>query len=85
MYFFLPDKKDGLSNLVKMINSKPGFFNQQFNLWKVELPKFRIPEFKFSSEFEAKETMKGTRLDLLFKPGGSRKWWILLTVETFSF
>ncbi|XP_010999445.1 PREDICTED: serpin-ZXA-like [Populus euphratica] len=37
MHFFLPDKKDGLSNLVKMINSKPGFFNQQFNLWKVEL------------------------------------------------
>uniref|UniRef100_B9N6P5 Serpin domain-containing protein n=1 Tax=Populus trichocarpa TaxID=3694 RepID=B9N6P5_POPTR len=62
MYFFLPEKNDGLPDLVKMFDSKPGFFNQEFELRKVELPKFCF-------EFEAKETMKEMGLDRPFKPG----------------
>ncbi|CAK7335293.1 unnamed protein product [Dovyalis caffra] len=70
MFFFLPDKKDGLLNLVKMLNSKPGFFNQQFDLQsRVELPDFWIPRFKFSYHFEASETLKEMGLQLPFYPG----------------
>ncbi|KAG6741864.1 hypothetical protein POTOM_055144 [Populus tomentosa] len=56
------EKNDGLPDLVKMFDSKPAFFNQEFELRKVELP-------KFSFEFEAKETMKEMGLHRPFKPG----------------
>ncbi|CAK7335295.1 unnamed protein product [Dovyalis caffra] len=69
MYFFLPDEKDGLPNLVKMFNSKPGFLNQQFNLRLKELDDFWIPKFKFSFEFEASETKKELGLHRPFCPG----------------
>lgn len=70
MYFFLPEKKDGLSNLVRMFNSKPGFFNQKFDLWRVELNDFWIPKFNFSFEFEASQTMKEMGLKRPFETRG---------------
>ncbi|KAJ4833095.1 hypothetical protein Tsubulata_001075 [Turnera subulata] len=73
MYFFLPDKRDGLFDLVKMLSSKPGFFNQQFALQREELTDFWIPRFKFSAEFEATETMKEMGLDLPFMTLGEFK------------
>ncbi|KAA8530476.1 hypothetical protein F0562_005185 [Nyssa sinensis] len=58
MYFFLPHEVDGLQNLVHKFNSNPGFLNQQFTLWKENLPNFWIPRFKFSFQFEASESIK---------------------------
>ncbi|PSR87751.1 Serpin-ZX like [Actinidia chinensis var. chinensis] len=70
MYFFLPDDNTGLPNLVEKFNSNPGFLTQQFGLWKEDLPKFWIPRFKFSFEFEASETVKEMGLVLPFTSVG---------------
>ena len=69
MYSFLPDKKDGLLNLIKKVKSNPNLLNQRFELREDRLTKFWIPKFKFSFGFEASETMKKLGLELVFKPG----------------
>jgi len=73
MFFFLPDEKDGLPNLIKILNSKPGFFNKQFNLWWEMISDFWIPRFKFSFDFEASETIKEMGLQRPFYPGELRE------------
>ena len=70
MYFFLPDDNTGLPNLVEKFNSNPGFLTQQFKLLEEGLPKFWIPRFKFSFEFEASETVKEMGLVLPFTSVG---------------
>ncbi|KAF3444924.1 hypothetical protein FNV43_RR14617 [Rhamnella rubrinervis] len=67
MYFFLPNERDGLLNLVQKLS--PGFFNQKFELWLEDLTEFWIPRFKFSFGFEASKTMKEMGLKLPFEPG----------------
>ncbi|KAG5543382.1 hypothetical protein RHGRI_016197 [Rhododendron griersonianum] len=58
MYFFLPDERHGLQNLLeKLINSNPETY---FRLPKVVLDKFWIPKFKFSYKFEVSEAMRDT-------------------------
>ncbi|KAE9457110.1 hypothetical protein C3L33_10989, partial [Rhododendron williamsianum] len=58
MYFFLPDERHGLQNLLeKLINSDPKTY---FHLPKVVLDKFWIPKFKFSYKFEVSEAMRDT-------------------------
>jgi serpin B len=69
MYFFLPNERDGLLNLVQLLKLNPGFFNQKFELYLVDLPEFWIPRFKFSFGFKASETMKQMGLKLPFEPG----------------
>ena len=69
MYFFLPDQKDGLFNLLQKLKSNPNMLNLQFDLTKDKLTAFWIPKFKFSFKFEAKETMKKMGLTLPFKAG----------------
>ncbi|KAK6915000.1 Serpin domain, partial [Dillenia turbinata] len=61
-YFFLPDKVDGLFELVHRINSKPEFLTQEFGLQKVEINPLRIPKFKISYGFEASERQLGLAL-----------------------
>lgn len=71
MYFFLPDALDGLPSLMESWNSQAGFFNQEFDLDYKPIAAYRIPKFKFSSEFEASETIQKTgKLEMLFRPGG---------------
>ncbi|CAK7335291.1 unnamed protein product, partial [Dovyalis caffra] len=70
MYFFLPDAKDGLQNLIKIFRSNPEIYNKQFKLQEEDLPNFWIPRFKFSFKFEASETMKELGLVLPFSPDG---------------
>ncbi|XP_015880678.3 serpin-ZX [Ziziphus jujuba] len=69
MYFFLPNEKDGLLSLIQKIKLNPGLLNQRYHLWYEDLAHFWIPKFKFSSEFEASETMKEMGLKLPFKSG----------------
>ncbi|ESQ28967.1 hypothetical protein EUTSA_v10024058mg [Eutrema salsugineum] len=53
MYFYLPDKKDGLNNLVEEMTSTPGFLDSHIPKYKVQVGDFRIPKFKISFMFEA--------------------------------
>ncbi|VYS50076.1 unnamed protein product [Arabidopsis thaliana] len=53
MYFYLPDKKDGLDDLLKKIASTPGFLDSHIPRYKVELEQFRIPKFKIEFGFSA--------------------------------
>ncbi|PON93532.1 Serpin family [Trema orientale] len=69
MYFFLPDEKDGLFNLIQKVKSNPILLNQQFELIKDKLTDFWIPKFKFSFKFEARETMEKMGLELPFRGG----------------
>ncbi|CAK9178610.1 unnamed protein product [Ilex paraguariensis] len=66
MYFFLPDKRDGLENLLTKVNSDPGFLHKHFELRSVEFNEFWIPKFKFSSTFETSKTMIEMGLTLPF-------------------
>ncbi|XP_058224125.1 serpin-ZX-like [Rhododendron vialii] len=47
MYFFLPNEKNGLKNLVEKFNTYPRFLQKNLNLRKVPLNEFWIPKFKF--------------------------------------
>ncbi|XWS47515.1 hypothetical protein CRYUN_Cryun14cG0159000 [Craigia yunnanensis] len=66
MYFFLPDARDGLKNLLQMFKSNLEYFNKRFDLVKEKISDFRIPRFKFAFEFEASEAMKELGLNLPF-------------------
>ncbi|KAL0431799.1 UNVERIFIED_CONTAM: Serpin-ZXA [Sesamum radiatum] len=66
MYFFLPEKTDGLQNLVQSFHSNPELFSQDFDLREEELSEFWIPRFKFSYEFEASRIVRNLGLDLPF-------------------
>ncbi|KAK7843441.1 serpin-zx [Quercus suber] len=68
MYFFLPNAKDGLPNLIQMFISNPGFLNQHFELGLEETPELWIPRFKFSFEFEVSDIMIEMGLNLPFQP-----------------
>lgn len=53
MYFYLPNEKDGLDNLVNEMTSTPGFGDDHNPRWRVEVGDFAIPKFKISFGFEA--------------------------------
>ncbi|KAF7803113.1 serpin-ZX-like [Senna tora] len=70
MYFFLPNEKNGLPNLIHTLDSNPRYLNQEYDLWREEIPEFWIPRFKFCSDFGGvEETMKELGLTLPFSPG----------------
>ncbi|KAK6912188.1 Serpin domain [Dillenia turbinata] len=66
MYFFLPDKNNGLSDLVDKICSNPFYLTESFNLKVTELDKFWMPKFQISYGFEASNILKKLGLDLPF-------------------
>ncbi|KAK2992318.1 hypothetical protein RJ640_020311, partial [Escallonia rubra] len=68
MYFILPNKKQGLQNLMEKFKADPGLFNQQFHLQKKTLAELWIPKFKFSHEFSASRYMTELGLTLPFEP-----------------
>ncbi|XP_020890360.1 serpin-Z2-like [Arabidopsis lyrata subsp. lyrata] len=51
MYFYLPDKNDGLDSLLKEMVSTPGFVDSHIPRYKVEVADFRIPKFNISFMF----------------------------------
>ncbi|KEH22516.1 serpin-like protein [Medicago truncatula] len=73
IYFFLPDKKDGLSNLIDKVASDSEFLERNLPRRKVEVGKFRIPRFNISFEIEASELLKKLGLALPFTLGGLTK------------
>ncbi|KAI8549830.1 hypothetical protein RHMOL_Rhmol06G0055900 [Rhododendron molle] len=67
MYFFLPDERDGLRNLLAKFDSDYGFLNQEnFKLRKEKLDEFWIPKFKFSFGFDVSEVMDNMGQSLSF-------------------
>ncbi|CAN8255670.1 unnamed protein product [Cochlearia groenlandica] len=59
MSFYLPDKKDGLNDLVKEMTSTQGFLDSHSPKYKVEVCDFRIPKFKIVFGFEASRVLDG--------------------------
>ncbi|KAL0747822.1 hypothetical protein Bca101_029824 [Brassica carinata] len=53
MYFYLPDKRDGLDNHLKRLTSTHGFLDRHIPRYKDRVGKFRIPKFKIEFGFEA--------------------------------
>ncbi|KAF7131951.1 hypothetical protein RHSIM_Rhsim09G0016900 [Rhododendron simsii] len=58
MYFFLPDERDGLQNLLEKLISDSGYSHEYSRLSKTKLDEFWIPKFKFSYDFDVSLTMK---------------------------
>ncbi|KAJ4877253.1 putative non-inhibitory serpin-Z5 [Raphanus sativus] len=53
MYFYLPDKRDGLDNLLKRLTSTHGFLDAHIPRNKDRVGEFRIPKFRIEFGFEA--------------------------------
>ncbi|CAA7057813.1 unnamed protein product [Microthlaspi erraticum] len=66
MYFYLPDKKDGLDNLLEEMTSTPGFLDSHIPKKKVFVGDFRIPKFKFSFGFETSRAFEGQDKVLMY-------------------
>ncbi|ESQ39688.1 hypothetical protein EUTSA_v10001164mg [Eutrema salsugineum] len=65
MYFYLPNKKDGLGNLLERMTSTRGFLDNHIPSYKVEVGKFRIPKFKIEFGFEASKVFDDLELEVL--------------------
>ncbi|CAL9237800.1 unnamed protein product [Arabidopsis halleri] len=64
MYFYLPNKKGELDNLLKRMTSTPGFLDSHIPEDKVKVGKFRIPKFKIEFGFEASSVFNDFDLDV---------------------
>ncbi|KAL8058865.1 hypothetical protein ABFX02_03G049100 [Erythranthe guttata] len=69
MYFFLPDAKDGLVDLLEKAGSESGFIKNHIPDELVEVDKFRIPKFKIGFSFGAGEVIKALGVVLPFREG----------------
>ncbi|XP_026446690.1 serpin-ZXA-like [Papaver somniferum] len=70
MYIFLPDRRDGLGNLIEQVSSEPGFLDRHLPTRRVEVGQLKIPKFKISFGFEASRDFKeNMELDIIFDPG----------------
>ncbi|KAG5540274.1 hypothetical protein RHGRI_020492 [Rhododendron griersonianum] len=58
MYFFLPDERDGLQNLLEKLISDSENSHEYSRLSKRKLDEFWIPKFKFPYDFDVSLTMK---------------------------
>ncbi|KAJ9167254.1 hypothetical protein P3X46_021918, partial [Hevea brasiliensis] len=68
MYIFLPDKKDGLQELIQQFNSDSRLLlNKRCDLQQVELSVMYIPKLKFSYEINTKKIMKELGLTKIFE------------------
>ncbi|KAJ4829486.1 hypothetical protein Tsubulata_001435 [Turnera subulata] len=70
MSIFLPNRSNGLHDMIQEVNSDPGLFHKHMMLEKVKLASLRIPKFKFSNTFIVSETMQKHGLTLPFQLGG---------------
>ncbi|OVA10495.1 Serpin family [Macleaya cordata] len=70
MYIFLPDRQDGIGDLIKKVSSDSGFLDRHLpiNQSPVLMGEFRIPKFKISFGFEASRVLKDLGLVLPFNP-----------------
>ena len=70
MYVILPEKKDGLQDLVQNFNSTPELLGDCFEVEEENLSKMWIPKFKFSYGFDASRIMQNIGLTLPFEMVG---------------
>nr|XP_043616233.1 serpin-Z1-like [Erigeron canadensis] len=68
MYIFLPDRKDGLQELLQVFHSDPALFQKRFYLKRTGFDELRIPKFKMSCKFDPKDAMEQMGLTLPFNP-----------------
>ncbi|XP_057419436.1 serpin-ZX-like [Lotus japonicus] len=66
MYIFLPDKKNGLSSLIKKIVSESGFLEHNLPWQRVEVRLLMIPKFKISFGLETSKVLKELGVSLPF-------------------
>ncbi|KAF7131798.1 hypothetical protein RHSIM_Rhsim09G0017400 [Rhododendron simsii] len=66
MYFFLPDERDGLQNLLEKLVCDSGYWHQYSRLSEKRLDEFWIPKLKFSYDFDVSLTMKKMGLSFPF-------------------
>ncbi|XP_026390675.1 serpin-ZX-like [Papaver somniferum] len=67
MYIFLPDRRDGLGNLIEQVSSEPGFLDRHLPTRRVKVRQLKIPKFKLSFGFDASRVLKeNMHLDLIF-------------------
>ncbi|KAL1212379.1 Serpin-Z2 [Cardamine amara subsp. amara] len=64
MYFYLPDEKGELDNLLERMTSTPGFLDSHIPRDKVEVGKLRIPKFKIEFGFEASSVFSDFELNV---------------------
>nr|VDD29395.1 unnamed protein product [Brassica oleracea] len=62
MYFYLPDKRDGLDNLLKKLTSTHGFLDRHIPRYKDRVGELRIPKFKIEFGFEASKAFDDIEL-----------------------
>ncbi|CAE5962315.1 unnamed protein product [Arabidopsis arenosa] len=67
MYFYLPDKNDGLDSLLKEMVSTPGFVDSHIPRYRVEVADFRIPKFNISFMFSTLDFPELDSLSLYHK------------------
>jgi len=73
MYFFLPNAKDGLPNLVEKVASESDLLGHKLPFDKVEVGDFRIPRFNISFGLETSDMLKELGVVLPFSGGGLTK------------
>lgn len=66
MYFFLPDERDGLPNLIENLSSPSGLLDYYFYVSEVPVGKFWLPKFKISFAMNASQSMMESGLVLPF-------------------
>ncbi|CAL9225982.1 unnamed protein product, partial [Arabidopsis halleri] len=62
MYFFLPDKKDGLDSLVETMTSTCGFLDSHIPSYEVKVGEFGIPKFKIDYGLDCGKALSGLGL-----------------------
>ncbi|KAL7117126.1 hypothetical protein ACP275_03G052100 [Erythranthe tilingii] len=70
MYFFLPDAKDGLPDLLEKVGSGSRFIENHIPSELVDVGKFQIPKFKIDFQFDASGILQGLGVVLPFRQGG---------------
>ncbi|GKF01740.1 serpin-ZX, partial [Tanacetum coccineum] len=68
MYIFLPDRRDGLKDLLQVFHSNHAVFYGDFDLKTRKLGLLWVPKFKISYDFEALDVVKEMGLILPFNP-----------------
>nr|GEU43182.1 hypothetical protein [Tanacetum cinerariifolium] len=68
MYIFLPDRRDGLKDLLQVFHSNHAIFYGDFDLKTRKLDLLWVPKFKISYDFEALDVVKEMGLILPFNP-----------------
>lgn len=67
MYIFLPERSDGLRDLLDVFHSNHALFHEEFELNSRELDEVWIPKFNISYKLEALKVLKEMGLTLPFK------------------